>query len=441
MKRLEAIFMIAVFIAVLVGGYYAITQAIGINRVYGPEYVEATGNGAETLFVDIYCDSLVTMRNGLTVSGGTVALPANEIGNAEVAAIDSTWLTANSLGWGVFTAVVQESIRTSRFKWKKAGDANYKYAVPLRFQGGTDITITVTDHSTDSATVSIAYSGAGGGAWFGQHVNGSAISTDTMVYLAENGILLREVVGSGVQDTIGIKIDTTTLKTQLKVSTDLWYINDNASTVKDTNIASDAVTEAKLKCVNSATDEYALTYEATTGDFEWQLLNLNTINWTSQPFELMNFSLREGNAGNVSIYYPLAVDSVDWCVKHTNTTGATDDIADTVVFTAMIPYVSDTAVTVDSLTFNFRASSATVNVVSIKPILYRYRGDLKTKIANYTGSATAGGGVNLWTHRAITASLGNVAGGDRLSIWFVVLTDHGHNLYHDMPIVWAKGHK
>lgn len=35
-------------------------------------------------------------------------------------------------------------------------------------------------------------------------------------------------------------------------------------------IASDAITEAKLKTVNALTDEYCLTAETTTGDFEWQ---------------------------------------------------------------------------------------------------------------------------------------------------------------------------
>ena len=36
-------------------------------------------------------------------------------------------------------------------------------------------------------------------------------------------------------------------------------------------IADDAVTESDLKAVNSPTDEYVLTYEATTGDFEWEV--------------------------------------------------------------------------------------------------------------------------------------------------------------------------
>ena len=37
-----------------------------------------------------------------------------------------------------------------------------------------------------------------------------------------------------------------------------------------TTIGADKILESMLKCVNSAIDEYALTYESTTGDFEWQ---------------------------------------------------------------------------------------------------------------------------------------------------------------------------
>jgi hypothetical protein len=44
-----------------------------------------------------------------------------------------------------------------------------------------------------------------------------------------------------------------------------------ANAVAASEIASDAVTEPKLKAVNSPTDEYVLTYETTTGDFEWQV--------------------------------------------------------------------------------------------------------------------------------------------------------------------------
>ena len=40
--------------------------------------------------------------------------------------------------------------------------------------------------------------------------------------------------------------------------------------VTEGSLANDTIMEADLKSVNAATDEYCLTYEATTGDFEWQ---------------------------------------------------------------------------------------------------------------------------------------------------------------------------
>jgi len=43
-----------------------------------------------------------------------------------------------------------------------------------------------------------------------------------------------------------------------------------ASAITASELADDAVDEGALKMVNSATDEYILTYESTTGDFEWE---------------------------------------------------------------------------------------------------------------------------------------------------------------------------
>jgi hypothetical protein len=45
-------------------------------------------------------------------------------------------------------------------------------------------------------------------------------------------------------------------------------------------IDANAITEPMLKCVNAPTDEYALTYEATTGDYEWQAMPTGTIGGT-----------------------------------------------------------------------------------------------------------------------------------------------------------------
>jgi hypothetical protein len=46
---------------------------------------------------------------------------------------------------------------------------------------------------------------------------------------------------------------------------------DISGTVSGTTIGADKVLESHLKAVNSPTDEYVLTYESTTGDFEWEV--------------------------------------------------------------------------------------------------------------------------------------------------------------------------
>ncbi len=56
--------------------------------------------------------------------------------------------------------------------------------------------------------------------------------------------------------------------TGLAVNADSVFIS--AGGITATQLASDAVTEAKLKAVDTPADEEFLTYESTTGDFEWQ---------------------------------------------------------------------------------------------------------------------------------------------------------------------------
>ena len=68
---------------------------------------------------------------------------------------------------------------------------------------------------------------------------------------------------SGTFITSGNLTDITTVGT---IGTGVW----NGTALTSTYIGSDQVLESHLKSVNAATDEYCLTYEATTGDFEWQ---------------------------------------------------------------------------------------------------------------------------------------------------------------------------
>jgi len=64
----------------------------------------------------------------------------------------------------------------------------------------------------------------------------------------------------------GIYIDATTaVKGIASFVSSFFSVSSGA-----VSIANDAITEALLKAVNAASDEYCFTYESTTGDFEWE---------------------------------------------------------------------------------------------------------------------------------------------------------------------------
>jgi hypothetical protein len=66
-------------------------------------------------------------------------------------------------------------------------------------------------------------------------------------------------------------------------------ISGSGTTAITTTIGNDKILESMLKSVNAPTDEYVLTYESTTGDFEWQAPT-SSVNWT-----LDNDTLSTGN--------------------------------------------------------------------------------------------------------------------------------------------------
>ena len=63
--------------------------------------------------------------------------------------------------------------------------------------------------------------------------------------------------------------------------------------------SSDSITEAMLKAVNSSTDEYCLTKEDTTGDFEWQVCNPVTVS-TLQAYTPQTATCTDSGDGSAS---------------------------------------------------------------------------------------------------------------------------------------------
>ncbi|MCK4423656.1 MAG: hypothetical protein KAV18_06255 [Candidatus Omnitrophica bacterium] len=124
--------------------------------------------------------------------------------------------------------------------------------------GITDLTI--ADGGTGQSTAQLAINAltAVSGA-----TNEHVLTKDT----ATGNAIFKVAAGGGSGDNISI--DSVAVVDPDFVSTgDIDFV-DTSNTVT-ANIIADKVTEAHLKCVNAAVDEYVLTYESTTGDFEWQ---------------------------------------------------------------------------------------------------------------------------------------------------------------------------
>jgi hypothetical protein len=83
-------------------------------------------------------------------------------------------------------------------------------------------------------------------------------------------------------------LDTNTYLTANQSITLSGDISGTGTTAITTAIGANKITEAMLKAVNSATDEYYLTYESTTGDFEWQTAGGGVSFGTTTQIPFMN---------------------------------------------------------------------------------------------------------------------------------------------------------
>lgn len=85
---------------------------------------------------------------------------------------------------------------------------------------------------------------------------------------------LANLTSNGFVKTSGgdgtLSVDTATYLTGNQTITLSGDTSGSGTTAITTTIGADKILESMLKAVNSPTDEYTLTYESTTGDFEWQ---------------------------------------------------------------------------------------------------------------------------------------------------------------------------
>lgn len=121
-----------------------------------------------------------------------------------------------------------------------------------------DRTITFPDASITVAGLTSAMTGTFDGNNFG----GGAIGTNEMLYGSSAGVLGEIAAGTSAQL---LQANGSGVPGFVTMSGDATIAAGGALT-----IASDAIEESMLKAVDTAADEECLTYETTTGDFEWQ---------------------------------------------------------------------------------------------------------------------------------------------------------------------------
>lgn len=121
-----------------------------------------------------------------------------------------------------------------------------------------DRTITFPDASITVAGLTSAMTGT----FDGNNFSGGAIGTNEMLYGSSAGVLGEIAAGTSAQF---LQADGSGAPGFVTMSGDATIAAGGALT-----IASDAIEESMLKVVDTAADEECLTYESTTGDFEWQ---------------------------------------------------------------------------------------------------------------------------------------------------------------------------
>ena len=205
-----------------------------------------------TLLSDLYCAlGGCTMTGALDLSAGSIVLGNDAISEAEIdfdtscGAGNHLYISGNDLACepdatgGNTTEEIQDVVGS--------------------MLGGTETHITVT-YQDASDNIDFVVSDD----WWDALTD--MVLTDSYIY-----------VGDGDNDPVGVA-----------VSGDIAMANTGAVTIQ-----ANAVEESMLKAVDTASDEQVLTYEATTGDFEWHWFNESItagtgLTWSGETINLDN---------------------------------------------------------------------------------------------------------------------------------------------------------
>ncbi len=240
-------------------------QHDGVNSDGGAYSFSTTGLVTFNQSLDI-SDNNLTSVNRIVGFDALVYFDIGTDGTASVEADTSVTIgstaTNTYIGKTGAVIVIGDTIRSDTANTDDIGtEALYMrksyWASLMSFEGATDDTWQTTFSITDPTT-----------------------SDKTITFQDANGIVVMDVTAcTDIEGT-----DLAIAAGVLNFTNDTGYITGNetitlsgdvsgsGATAITTTIGNDKILEVMLIAVNGPTDEYSLTYEATTGDFEWELM-------------------------------------------------------------------------------------------------------------------------------------------------------------------------
>ena len=360
-------------------GIWDIDQIINGEKTFSGDSVIVSTGGFRAMAADFY--GLVSPKAGLTVTG-TVTLDANEIGNTEVADIESTWIADGGIG-----------------------------ATDL----GTNAVGNAQCEQLDSTWIT-------DGAIGGGNIKTSEIYSSHIV----DGTIGAEDIGTGAVGDDEIDYANVTLADfDYQTAWQIFY-TDVAGDVTELALGADGT---YLKSNGAAA---APTWATPPGGDPGAAINDSI--WSSKPIKGVNYSHPIDYEDSVATYR-FAMEGTYFGINILyNFSTATDDQTDSTWFDVLMPSESPD---LDSFVIPaYYTSADNVDSAGITVVIFKKIEPLGDTTRIYTGSALKTN--SAWAHLAIAgASINAIAGGDRLISLIVSKIDKPDSVKYKDPVPYA----
>ena len=209
----------------------------------------------------------------ITLGTGYADISASGVSDISTLLLDTTKLVLTSEAYLIENLPLKESA-THVLSTNAANDTIYRTTMPSA--AGT--VTSVSSSTTNQLTVA----------------NGTTTPALTIV----TGAVANSATSLSTGDQIYDWVTAQSYLTGNETVTLSGDVTGSGTTAITTTIAANAVEESMLKSVNAPTDEYSLTYESTTGDFEWQNISGGG---ASQLSDLSDVGVTTATAGRALI--------------------------------------------------------------------------------------------------------------------------------------------